>query len=343
MVGVNAVVIAVHNDAAPGANAEGILVKSAGVQGASVCTSAAAPTLGIQSLDVTGCSAADVSSGGAFTARGGLALGYQELVCMPGNQPVSVASESPGNVSAVYAATPDALVTDTSTDQLYSFTVQGAEQAPYHITTMGSALAQCAPVALGGLAPMNPQTTGLVFGASVPFVDGVTGAPATVTALGGCRQDLAGVATAVFSGPGFTMVYAPGTGLYRIETATGRVWLSGVTDAAEPAGLAAALAEANRCASWALGGVAERDAGGSVNLIYIAGNEVRRFRLADGQVTVVAAFSDLGNACSLMVSGRQQRWWTVSQGQSQFLGAVAGHVPLIVSSCPASVLGGAAP
>ena len=141
-------------------------------------------------------------------------------------------------------------------------------------------------------------------------LDGTTGQPSGLVAPLSQPISMGGAGNGIFSGFGRIVVHN-GSRVYDISVPFGTVTDRGAM--ARPGWLSSE--------SWSVWGVAEHF-GGNLHLAYRKAGENRivRSRVPDGQVTEVAAFSNLSDMASFTVSPLRGRWYFHHEGIGQFGG-----------------------
>jgi len=121
----------------------------------------------------------------------------------------------------------------------------------------------------------------------------------------------------IFSGWGFA-IFHTGDHVHEVALPSGRVTDLGPMNSIR--------SDATGCATFALWGVAE-SFGGHRYLVStfkpsLPVTQIKRHRIPDGATTVIAEFTDLGNACSIAVSPGTSRWYTQWNELSQLGGGI---------------------
>lgn len=145
------------------------------------------------------------------------------------------------------------------------------------------------------------------------LVDGETGAPTgeAITLDPAFTLNTGYGTGALFAGFGRLVVYdGINQHIWSIETPSGDVTDIGFS----------ALPYYYGCESWAIWGIAEYDNGEDYLVYRGDGEEIWRTRVSDGDTTVVAAFANLSDMCSLTAAVHHSRWYFHHESSSQFGG-----------------------
>jgi len=268
---------------------------------------APAATFRVASLSTVGCGTAEHA---AMTGddRGGIAL-TPDAVFYNGDNALGRWSLD----LAGFAAQPgphDGIIGDLTTGALYAFlSAEGAEFP-------GSNAMAVAPFVITQLGGLDPATAALT-AARVRLSE-----PVTVTHDAG-----------FFAGPGFLIVFSGVATMaapqrwYRIELPGGAV-----TSSPGFGGFAHHV-----CENGAWWGIAER-AGSDYSVVFVRNNTtVGRLRVADGTQSVVGAYTDIADTCSITASPARGRWYFHNEGPSEMAPAgveTTGWCPATFTTAP---------
>lgn len=116
----------------------------------------------------------------------------------------------------------------------------------------------------------------------------------------------------IYSGYDRVLIQGSDGTVRKVDLATGAVSAMGTV----------AISAYTYSESWANWGIAEVF-GGDEYLVYRSNqdsNEIRRTRISDGQISVLASFTNLGDLYNIAVSPSQNRWYFHWEGGNQFGG-----------------------